>query len=85
MSKLNEALTLVRSSNDETKLARWWCELNGWEWPKDLPGRYSEERMRNSGDGLKVMQAIAPKISDGILTKEWEAYCNERGDVPNPD
>ena len=80
MSKLNEALNLVQSTNDETKLASWWCELNGWEWPKNLPGRYSKERMRNSGDGLEVMKAIAAKISRGTCLEAWQVYCQERGD-----
>ena len=55
------------------KRAKWWCQLNRWEWPKDFPivrpssgDLHPHKQMIN-----EFMDYIVTSIGKDIVLKEW--------------
>jgi hypothetical protein len=69
---MNQEQEGVLESQDSATLAEWWCELNRWGWPEDLPGSATEEE-RKDGDnaGWQVMQWIFNKVGNMVISKAW--------------
>lgn len=66
-------LRILENQNVET-LAKWWCELNRWEWPPELPD--PEEPVRGPGwiansRRDSIMCFIADRVGNYLISKEW--------------
>jgi len=55
---------------DHATLARWWCVLNGWGWPKELPGRESPD-VPGHPRRNEIMREIAGIIGMKECLREW--------------
>lgn len=67
-------------------LARMWCDLNCWEWPRDLsvafkPGWWDDG---GRGDDMKrglnhvLMEYAASRASSAMIDEEWRALQSHR-------
>jgi phage terminase large subunit-like protein len=51
-------------------LAEWWCQLNGWKWPDDLPNQEPTEYERD-GRRLQIMRWIENSIGKRKCSRAW--------------
>lgn len=69
-----EVEILLKQDNDT--LARWWCQLNSWEWPERLPNAQPPPE-RLGGEGYKawrgglIMDFIQQQIGHMAISREW--------------
>lgn len=66
---------LLRGAERET-LARWWCEMNVFEWPKGFPipkpeGAVSDSEIMNNPDWVAAWQAINEAIPYPGALEYW--------------
>lgn len=78
----NEEIKFLEKQDAHT-LAKWWCELNNWKWPKAIPNPETmDERMAfwrngenyNSGKRTRAMQImtwIDNQIGHRACLQEW--------------
>lgn len=69
-AKFNECVEVVNNQDEDT-LAGWWCRLNCFDWPDEIPHAQTEkERIEEDNLGFKVMCFIEEKIGH-FKTSQW--------------
>lgn len=61
---------LLLNGNDDATLAKWWCQLNSWEWPDQIPDPEPEEKERPNRRGT-IMDEICARIGIKACLREW--------------
>jgi hypothetical protein len=63
----------ILEKQDNPTLAKWWCQLNSWDWPDGLPdkendtgGKWSPENRRG-----KIMGWITDLVGMKACNREW--------------
>jgi hypothetical protein len=82
---------LIKITNEDA-IARIWCDLNSWRWPKDLPEKYKPgwwepigpvtfrmSQERKQGFAAVVMPFIENKVSKAKIDEWWMAPRDENG------
>jgi hypothetical protein len=63
----------ILQTQDESTLARWWCELNGWGWPEGLPDKENDvgKKWKPGGRRGQIMSWISSLIGAKACNREW--------------
>lgn len=70
----------ILSTEKDRILAEWWCTLNRWGWPGDLPD--PEPRMYiHNGRRSQIMGWIEGKIGHKLCLRAW----NKKMDIPDAE
>ena len=65
---------LVLEAQNETTLAKWWCELNRWCWPAALPDAEARpERNEGFERRAQIMQWIERLVGTKVCLRAWNA------------
>lgn len=67
MTPQDEAILAQQSM--ET-LAEWWCQLNSWDWPEELPDPEPREYVRGGRRG-EIMQWIDDGVGRRVISRTW--------------
>ncbi len=65
---IDEIEAIVRGADNAT-LAKWWCELNRWEWPTEL-GEPEPQGTQNPKRS-KIMNDIVDRVGIKECLREW--------------
>lgn len=68
----------VLEKQDDSMLAAWWCELNGWRWPANLPQTCDRYGYEDRGEGWAIMCWIEKKVGKRLISRTWNK------DMPEP-
>ena len=64
-------------AQNNTTLCRWWCLLNSFEWPTELPNPEPSEYISGGRRG-QIMGFIACIVGQFAISQEWNcAYLTE--------
>lgn len=67
----NKTKKLLLSTDAQT-LAEWYCELNRWGWPPEIPD--PEERRRGGNDRRRaIMRAIHFQVGEKLISRVWNS------------
>jgi hypothetical protein len=61
--------TLREQSNEV--LAEWWCLLNRWQWPVELPEPEPAHPYPRGGKRSQIMDWIHDKVGDWLVSRTW--------------
>lgn len=62
-----------------TTLCRWWCQLNSWKWPKDLPMERPAVCSREDLAYMAAWDAVLKAIAYKVALNYWrEVYYPEQ-------
>jgi len=73
---MNQEDLFVLEKQDDTTLAEWYCKLNYWEWPVELPNPMTQEE-RNTPEyphddrGWKIMCWIKDRVGQRLVSYTW--------------
>jgi hypothetical protein len=56
------------------RLARWYCQLNSWKWPKDLPMKRPAKMDDADVDFKRAWQAVQQAIVWKTVQPFWKDY-----------
>ena len=56
---------------DDNRLAKIWCELNKWDWPKEIPYEEKPEEWNILCRRQKIMDKIRDRIGHKAISREW--------------
>ncbi len=67
----------ILSQQDMQTLARWWCTLNRWEWPEEIPD--AEEPTFSGADSRRwqIMQWIHEAVGHRVISHEWNSRLSD--------
>jgi hypothetical protein len=68
-----EEIYILEKQSAET-LADWWCQLNRWQWPEELPNAMIEKERQESHDndrGWVIMSWILERIKYRLISRTW--------------
>lgn len=65
---LDDVTTLEAQTNET--LAKWWCELNAWDWPEGLSDEEPKTYSPNGRRG-QIMNWISEKIGFKECLRHW--------------
>ena len=81
-----DLITHLGKITDEDVLARIWCDLNGWRWPKDLPEKfkpkwwepfglvtYQKSQERKQGVNALIMPFVENRVSQDKIDEWWNS------------
>lgn len=79
---MNEKQLAALKRQEPDVLAIWWCQLNRWEWPSELPDEesrdeYAKHMLGNGGAGVfktvrsEIMRWIEKAVSPKDISREW--------------
>jgi hypothetical protein len=82
LSSITEQDLAILKRREPDELAKWWCLLNRWEWPPELPDEESTEvyctfLLDKGGPGVResrrgqIMRWIEQAVSPRALSREW--------------
>ena len=57
-------------AQSNSTLCRWWCLLNSWEWPAELPDPEPREYVLGGRRG-QIMSFIWGIVGDFAVSQEW--------------
>lgn len=61
----------ILESQDNNTLAKWWCELNRWNWPDEIPDPQRKFGLRDKDRRSELMSWISNKIGIRAALREW--------------
>lgn len=66
----------ILDKQDDQTLAEWYCQLNRWRWPKELPDEEPPRvfgRERNDGRDIRwsVMEYIEARVGKILISRTW--------------
>lgn len=73
-SLLTEQDAAAISVQTDATLAEWWCMLNRWKWPADLPDEEVPERRATGTRRWAIMCFIEDRIGERAIFREWNRY-----------
>lgn len=67
---MKEEDVILLEQQDNRRLAKWWCELNRWNWPEQIP---DEEGPKDHKDDRRsaIMGWIKDRIGLKECLREW--------------
>lgn len=70
MSELSKLDTHVLEKQSSSELAKWWTQLNTYEWPAEMPRPEPEKWVKNGRRGI-IMSWISEKITHKECLRYW--------------
>jgi hypothetical protein len=67
---MKEEDVILLEQQDNGTLAKWWCELNKWNWPEQIPDKEDPEDRKNNRR-LEIMDWIKSRIGLKECLREW--------------
>jgi hypothetical protein len=67
---ITEADKAALIRQDDPTLAEWYCLLNGWQWPAELPDPETLEYRAGSRRGL-IMDWIGEMVGNRLCSRVW--------------
>lgn len=61
----------ILQKQDGATLAKWWCLLNSWKWPAELPDAEPAHRKTPADRRGRIMSYIDAKIGHKACMREW--------------
>lgn len=61
---------LLLNGNDDATLAKWWCLLNRWEWPSEVPDPEAKDAPEPQRRGA-LMRGVESRIGTKACLREW--------------
>ena len=59
------------ANQDPKILAKWWCSLNSFEWPVELPSPVTQPRTTGRARYNAIMRHIEDRIGTKEISREW--------------
>lgn len=64
------------NNQEDLELAEWWCQLNRWDWPAELPNPESDSYIPN-GRRSNIMNIIDAKIGHKLISRTWNKKMSD--------
>jgi hypothetical protein len=77
MSKHNQVTTEdyeILNKEDDVTLAQWWCMLNRWDWPEELPNKdltHRDKGYKTGGRRSQLMNIIENRVGKRLISWQW--------------
>ena len=65
---------------DTKTLAKWWCELNVYDWPKQLPDLEFNSNHITGRRAKEIMDYIKGRITEKECLREWNSSRTSKED-----
>lgn len=66
----DEDIQILEQQNMEI-LAQWWCDLNHWAWPEQLPNPESEKKWKPDSRRNELMEWIMDRVGQRVISRTW--------------
>lgn len=68
---ISEDDLIILAQQDMATLAEWWCRLNSYEWPQDLPDPEPPHRDPTRCRRWGLMCWIDKRIGHRVISRQW--------------